>query len=253
MSVSQGFFVDTAIFRYRSGYHEINAFLAVPSVPTPMPAILLAHDVYGLDQHIQDVAVRFAREGYAVLAPDFYTTKGGHSSSSGSIVDSRTLRRTSPDAIAVTDIKNGLSYLKKEGYVNGSRIGIVGFGFGGTIALLSAAQTQGLAAAVNFYGDVVYPREMISRTKPYSPVEMVGLIKCPILSFYGAPDNTVSSQEIALLERTLKAKGKTFELETYPRVPNGFFNNSRPELYRAEAARVAYARTFNFLDRYLKG
>lgn len=252
MSVGQGFFVDTAIFRYRSGYHEINAFLAVPSVPTPMPGILLAHDVYGLDEHIQDVAVRFAREGYAVLVPDFYTTKGGPSSSSGSLVDSRTLRRNSPDAIAVTDIKNGLAYLKKEGYVDSSRVGVVGFGFGGTIALLSAAQNQGLAAAVNFYGDIAYPREMISRTKPYSPIEMVGLIKCPLLSFYGAPDNTISSQEISLLDRTLRSKGKIFELKTYPRVPNGFFNNSRPELYQAEAARDAFARTFNFLDRYLK-
>jgi carboxymethylenebutenolidase len=252
MAIGQGFFVDTAIFRYRSGYHEINAFLAVPSVAAPMPAILLAHDVYGLDEHMQDLAVRFAREGYAVLIPDFYTTKGGPASASGSLIDSRTLRRQTPDLMAVTDIKNGLALFKKEDYVDANRVAVVGFGFGGTIALLSAAQVSGLAAAVNFYGDVVYPRELISRTKPNSPLDLMGLIKCPLLSFYGAPDNIISSQEVSQLERTLRARGKVFELKTYPRVPNGFFNNSRPE-YRAEAARDAFARTFNFLDRYLKG
>lgn len=252
MSVQQGFYVDTAVFRYRSGYHEINAFLAVPGVPTPMPAIILAHDVYGLDEHIQDVAIRFAREGYAVLAPDFYTTRAGMASASGSVVDRRTLRLNSPDSMAVSDVKNGLAYFKKEGYVKTNKVAVVGFGFGGTIALLSAAQTPELAAVVNFYGDAVYPRQMISRAKPNSPVDMVGLIRCPVLSFYGAPDNEIPAQDVTMLERALRGKGKAFELKTYPRVPNGFFNNSRPEIYRADAARDAFARTFNFLDRYLK-
>ncbi len=252
MSLQQGFYIDTAVFRFRSGYHEINAFLAVPSVPLPMPALVLAHDVYGLDEHIQDVAIRFAREGYAVLAPDLFTTRNGMTTKNGSVISGGQLRRSTPDSIAVTDIKNSLAYFKNEEYVDQSRIGVIGFGFGGTIALLSAAQVQGFAAAVNFYGDIVYPPEVIGRAKPYSPVDMLGLLRCPLLSFYGAPDSMVSNREIALLEQQLRAKGKAFELKTYPSAPNGFLNSSRPELYNAPASRDAFARTLNFLDRHLK-
>ncbi len=252
MSTQQGFYVDTAIFRFRSGYHEINAFLAVPSVAVPMPGIVLAHDIYGLDEHIQEVAIRFAREGYAVLVPDFFTTRSGPASTNGTLVDARTLRRNTPDTIAVTDIKNSYNYFKSEGYVDPRRVAVVGFGFGGTIALLSAAESNNFAAAVNFYGDIVYPREMLGRVKPNSPIDMIGLIRSPMLNIYGAPDNQIPNQEIAALERTLRAKGKNFELKLYPKAPNGFFNNSRPEIYRADAARDAFARTFNFLDRYLK-
>jgi len=250
--MGQKFYVDTAVFRYRSGYHEINAFLAVPSVATPMPAIVLAHDVYGLDEHMQDLAIRFAREGYAVLVPDFFTTRSGISAPSGTIVSAQTLRRNAPDTIAVADVRNGYNYLKGQDYVDPYRVAVVGFGFGGTIALLSAAQTTELAAAVNFYGDIVYRREQIGRVKPNSPADMLGLVNCPLLSFYGAPDSDVSRQEVELLERTLRGKNKTYELKVYPSVPNGFFNDSRPESYRAQSARDAFARTFNFLDRYLK-
>lgn len=252
MAMRERTYVDLAVFRYRSGYREVNALLAVPNAVTPMPAILLAHDVFGLEQHIEDVAVRFAREGYAVLAPDFYTTKHGPVGDVSTFEGQRKVRRESADTLAVGDINNGYNFLKGEDYINPARIAVVGFGFGGTVALLAAAQNREMAAAVNFYGEVVYPKTMLDRAKPNSPVDMVQYINCPILSIYGAGDANVSRQDVGLLERRLREKGREFDIKVFADAPNGFFNENRPEVYRPTTTREAMVVVLNWLDALLK-
>lgn len=245
-------YVDTALFRYRSGYKETNAFLAVPNAPSPMPAIVLASDIFGLDNHLQDLAVRFAQQGYAVLAPDFYSAKGGPGPTLTTEQRVR-VRRTTPDTFTVKDVNSGLDYLAKQNYVRNGKIGVVGFGYGGTVALLSAASNRNIAACVDFYGEIVYPRSQISRTKPNSPLDMVRFINCPVLGLYGAPEEDITREDIMTLERELRTRGKQFEIKVYSNAPNGFANDTRPEAYRANVARDAFLRTFNFLDEFLKG
>ncbi len=250
MTTEQRFYVDTAVMRFRSGYREVNALLAVPSVPQPMPAIMLAHDVYGLDEHIDEVVIRLAREGYAVMAPDFYTTKGG-SRFGNALASRRTMLTATPDPLAVSDINKGYNYLKGESFIDTSRVAVMGFGFGGTVALLAASQNTDFAAAVNFYGDVVYPKSAITRGKPYSPVEMIPLIKCPILSIYGGPDEDISREDLALYERRLREKSRGFDLKVYPNAKNGFFNDRRPEVYQPKIAQEALSITLNWLKKQL--
>ncbi len=252
MATRERFYVDMEVLRYRSGYREVNALLAVPNVVTPMPAILLAHDVFGWDEHIEDLAIRFAREGYAVLAPDFYSTKGGPGGNLGSLEGQQNLKSNTADNVAVSDINNGFEYLKGQDFIDPRRIAVVGFGFGGTVAILSAAQNREMAAAVNFYGDIVYPKDALNRTKPNSPVDMVSYLNCPLLSIYAANNGLITRQDISLLEKRLREKGKAFELKIYPGTTNGFFNNTRPEVYQAAAAREAMVYTLNWLDGLLK-
>jgi len=250
MATRERLYVDTAILRYRSGYREVNALLAVPSLPQPLPTILLAHDIYGLDQHIEDVVVRLAREGYVVLAPDFYTTKGGAPHLAPK-AGRRDLVRDTPDPLALSDITSGINYIKGESYVDRSRIGILGFGFGGTIALLAASQNPTFGAVVDFYGDLVYPSYTISRAKPNSPIDMIGYIRCPILGIYGTADDEISRSDVSLLERRLREKGKGFELKVYPNAKNGFFNDSRSDVYQPAAAREAWTVALNWLKKAL--
>lgn len=243
--------VDSVLFRYRSGYKETNAFLAVPNVATPMPALVLASDVFGLDEHIKDLALRFAQQGYAVLAPDFYSTKGGPGPTQ--TLDQRSkIRRASADTLAIKDVNSGFDYLLRENYVNKQRIGVIGFGYGGTVAMLAAASNRNIAACVNFYGEINYPRSVISRTKPNSPLEMVRFINCPLLALYGAPEVDISRDDVGLLEQELRAKGKLFEIKVYPNAANGFANDTRPEVYRPDVSRDAFLRTFGFLQEFLK-
>jgi len=251
MATKERLYVDTAILRYRSGYREVNALLAVPNLPQPLPTIILAHDVYGLDQHIEDVVVRLAREGYVVLAPDFYTTKGG-ASSVVPVEGRKGLIRNTPDPLAISDINNGYNLIKGESYVDRSRVVLLGFGFGGTIALLAASQNPAFAAAVDFYGDIVYPNFAISRAKPNSPLDMVNYIRCPVLAIYGAADDEIGRSDVSALERRLREKGKTFELKVFPTAKNGFFNDNRSDVYQPAAAREAWTVTLNWLNRVLK-
>lgn len=245
-------YVDTAIFRYRAGYKETNAFMAVPSIPGNIPGIVLASDVFGLDDHIQDVAIRFASQGFTVLVPDFYTAKGGPGPT-GTFEQRRNLRRATPDEIAVKDVISGYEYLKKEGYSDPNRTAIMGFGLGGTIATLACTkQLRYFAACVNFYGDIIYPRSMINRAKPVSPLDAIPYLNCPMLAFYGAPEEDISRQDISALETALRSRNKTYELKVYPNVPNGFFNDANPAAYRSQAAVEAFQITLRFLDRFLR-
>jgi carboxymethylenebutenolidase len=251
MTISK-LYVDTALFRYRAGYKETNAFLAVPSTPGDLPGIVLAHDVFGLDEHVQDIAVRLAAQGYTVLVPDFYGAKGGPGDTS-TFERRRSLRRTTPDEIAVKDVISGYEYLTKSGYSNPNRTAVIGFGLGGTIALLACAkQIRYFAACVNFYGDIIYPRNIINRAKPVSPLEIVPYLNCPMLAFYGAPEEDISRQDVSALETALRTRNKNYELKVYPNVPNGFFNDARPDAYRAQAAVESYQIMTRFLDRYLR-
>ncbi len=258
--MSTGNFVDTVFFRYRTGHKETNAFLAVPSFPGPLPGIILAHDIFGLDDQIQNLAVEFAKQGYTVLAPDFYSTRGamGERGDNGpgptaTFEQRRNLRRTTPDQWAVADVNKGYEWLKNEGYADPGRIGLVGFGFGGTVATLAAGQTMNYAAAVNYYGDIIYPKSLIGRAKPASPIDFVGFIQCPYLSFYGAPEEDIALQDLRALEATLRQRNVTHEIKTYPSAPNGFFNDTRPEVFRAQAANDSWGITTKFLAKYLKG
>jgi carboxymethylenebutenolidase len=257
---SGGNYVDTVFLRYRAGYKETNAFLAVPSYPTPLPGLVIAHDIFGLDNHIQDVAVRFAKLGYAVLVPDFYSSKGGMGEfggngpgSTATFEQRRKLRLNTPDQFAVKDLARGYEFLVDEGYAQRGRVGLLGFGFGGTATTLAAGQTMHFAAAVNFYGDIIYPKSMINRAKPESPLNYVPFIQCPYLAVYGAPEEDISLQDLRTLESTLRAGNKIYEIKTYPNVPNGFVNEARPDVYRAPQATEAMAIATNFLDKYVQG
>jgi len=258
--MSTGNFVDTVFFRYRTGHKETNAFLAVPSFPAPLPGIILAHDIYGLDEHTQNLAVELAKQGYTVLAPDFYSTRGamGERGKNGpgptsTFEQRRQLRLTTPDQWAVADINKGYEWLKNEGYADAGRVGLVGFGFGGTVTTLAAGQTMHFAAAVNYYGDVIYSKSMIGRAKPASPLDFVRFIQCPYLAFYGAPEEDISLQDLKALEGALRTHNVPHEIKHYTSVPNGFFNESRPEVFRVQAANESWGITTRFLAKYLKG
>jgi carboxymethylenebutenolidase len=247
---TQRMYVDTAVFRYRSGYREINALLAVPSYEPPLPAIVLAHDIFGLNEHVEDLVVRFAKEGYVVLCPDLYSTKGGPGGVASYEQQSQVLANT-PDTMAVGDINNGFKFLQGEGYVDSRRVAVVGFGYGGTVALLSAAQNNSFAAAVNFYGELVYDKNRLSRTKPNSPVDMLAFVNCPILSFYGTTDEQITRKDLEMFENRLRQKNKLFDIKVYPGVPNGFMDEMRPTLYNQAVSRDAISTTLTWLSQVM--
>lgn len=227
--------VASETVQFVSDQVTINAFLAHPAQRTPAPAVVVIHEWWGLNDHIKDLARRFANEGYAALAPDLYS-RLGHKVTSDSNEAAKLMSALSSQ-LALRDLNAAVQYLKRQPFVEPLSIGVVGFCMGGTLALTMATHNSDLKAAVIFYGKV-------------PPIETLEYLLCPILYHYGEQDDWVTKQEVDRLRQGLTQFGKPGEVVTYP-CPHAFFNNTRPDVYREREAKQAWQRTLQFFKPHL--
>lgn len=209
-------------------------FLANPREAGKYPAAIVIHEIWGLVDHIKDVASRLAREGYVALAVDLFEEK-----TVAKLEEGRGLREKFTEEKILGDLNGGFNCLKTLSFVNQSRIGSVGFCMGGGLSLLLACHNRELAAAVVFYG------------RNPSPIDLVKNVQCPILGNYAGADLAITESDINLLKQTLTKYGKVFDIKVYPGAPHAFFNDTR-ESYRPEAAKDAWERTLRFFSKQLK-
>jgi carboxymethylenebutenolidase len=209
-------------------------FLVKPKDAGRYPGVIVIHEVWGLVDHIKDVASRFAREGYVALAVDLFEEK-----IVSKLEDGRMLREKFTEEKILGDLNGAFNHLKTLSYVRGNRIGSVGFCMGGGLSFLLACHNRELAACTIFYG------------RNPSPIELVKNLKCSILGNYAGADMAITESDINLLKQTLTKYGKKFDIKVYPGAPHAFFNDTR-ESYRPEAAKDAWQRTLKFFNEQLK-
>lgn len=225
----------------------LRGHLARPAEPGPHPAVVVIQEIWGLNDHIRDVAERLAREGYVALAPDMYSREGGAPSQ-----DLEELRRFVggiPDRRFVQDLRAAVAYLRTRSEVREERIGAIGFCIGGAWALLLACH-EPIQACADFYGRIRYPE--LSDAKPRHPIDYVPGLACPLLGVFAGDDPMIPVPWVRDLEEALRAHGKSAEVHVYPEAPHAFFNDQR-DSYRPEAAEDAWAKTLAFFGRHLKG
>lgn len=209
---------------------EVRGFLARPEGNAKVPALILVQEWWGLNDHIKDVAQRYAREGFMTIAPDLYDG-----------VVTRDAQEASR-LMAELDQKKALGYLKTVvSYLRSSSevisVGVTGFCMGGSYALLLPCHEK-LDAAVPFYGDV--PDESV-----------IAKLSCPLLFFGGAKDDWITVEKMKRLEAALRKFNKDGEVRIYPDAGHAFFNDTRPQVYRQEDAKDAWRRAVDFLARHL--
>ncbi len=210
-------------------------YQALPSAGDgPFPLVLVCHENRGLTAHIQDVARRFARAGYAALAVDLLTRQGG-SAAVGEAGAPGALGAIAPDQF-VQDFRSGWDYMKTQPAANAERLGMVGFCFGGGVTWLMAVSVPELKAAVPFYG-------------PPPPADQVPNIQAAVLAMYGALDSRITGTEPAM-EAAMQQANKTFDKMIYPGAGHAFFNDTGAN-FNLAAAQDAWARTLAWLGRYL--
>ena len=209
-------------------------YLARPEQSGRCPAVIVIHEIWGLVDHIKDVANRLAREGFVGFAVDLFDRKVISNMEEG-----RQIRQALTEQRIFGDLDGAFTYLKTLDYVLPNRIGSVGFCMGGGLSLQLACRNEELAAAVVFYG------------RNPSPIDLVKNIRCPVLGNYAGADKGISEEDIALLKQTLAKYRKEFDAKIYPGAPHAFFNDAR-ETYRPEAAKDAWERTLRFFNTYLK-
>jgi carboxymethylenebutenolidase len=222
---------ETITFTGASG--EVRAYLVKPAGVEHAPGVLIIHENKGVTPHIKDVARRAALEGFVVLAPDFLSQVGGTPADEAegpAKTQSLDMGKVKADGLAA------LEYLRRRPECNG-KVGSVGFCWGGAVSNQLAVNDPNLEAAVVFYGR--------------SPDDAdVAKIKARMLLNYGSLDENIN-KTVPGYEAALKAQGKDYTLHMYEGGQHAFHNETNPERYHPENAKLAWGRTMAFLKKTL--
>ncbi|RZS53236.1 dienelactone hydrolase family protein [Sphaerotilus mobilis] len=230
-----------------AGY-QVPAYRAAPAGKTGLPVILVISEIFGVHEHIADVARRFAKQGYLAIAPELFVRQGDPSSYGEIDKLMAEVIRLTPDAQVMADLDACVAWAAKNGG-DTARLGITGFCWGGRITWLYAAHQPAVKAGVAWYGRLTGP---VTPQNPRHPVDLAGELKAPVLGLYGGQDGgipltTVDQMKAALAAAPEKARASTFVV--YPQAPHAFHADYRPS-YRQADAQDGWRRCLDWLSRH---
>jgi carboxymethylenebutenolidase len=217
---------------YDSPKGKINAFLARPKAKGKRPTVIVIHQNRGLNPHIQDVARRYAVEGYLALAPDLLSVAGGTPANDDL---ARDLHAKANKADMLAAAVAAVAFAKAHAESNG-KVGAVGFCYGGGVVNAMAVASPDLSAGVAYYG-------------AQQPAAKVPSIRAALLLHYAGLDQRVNAG-IAAYEAALKANQKTYTIHMYPNV-NHAFSDDTGSRYDKAATDLAWGRTLAFFKQHL--
>ena len=218
------------------GNGSIRGYLVRPAnARGKLPGVLVVHENRGLNPYIEDVARRLATANFMAFAPDGLTSVGGYP---GDDEKGAKLFGQVDRPKMTEDFLAAARWLKERADCTG-KIGVVGFCFGGGIAnTLAVRMGADLAAAVPFYGAQPSAADAAK-------------IKAPLLLHYASLDTRITGGWPAY-EEALKANHVTYTAYIYEGANHGFHNDTTPR-YDEAAAKLAWQRTLDFFNKYLRG
>jgi carboxymethylenebutenolidase len=217
---------------------QIGAYLARPTAAAaqPLPAVLMIHEWWGLNAEIAEMANLLAAQGYVVLAPDTY--RGNLATT----VPGALLLRLMASADRVDDdVQAAYDYLTTLPEVDPVRVGIIGFCYGGGVALRHATLNAGIAATVNLYGDTIDDAQSFGALAGSS---------APLLGVFGEQDAQIPLAEVAAFEAALAETSIPHTVTIYSGVGHAFVNPHGIEAGGAPAD--AWAEILAFLAASLQ-
>lgn len=262
---------------YDSGGSGVRAYQAWPEHGgEPLPAIIVIMEIWGVEDHIEDLVRRFATAGYLACAPELYSQAGRvpEAQSQERIQAVKAFLDTVPPAVwqnpaerdaavaklpetqrrpleetmgllfnpnrpwdrYVGHLRAAVRHVQAHPRARGTRIGATGYCMGGALSARLACAEPQLAAAAIYYGAA-------------PPADQIPNIRCPVIGFYGGDDPRVTEGVPAFAD-AMKAAGKSFEHHVYAGAPHAFFNDTRRS-FRLGPSRDAWARTLAFFARYV--
>lgn len=230
--------------------HEIPVFTAQPAAEEKLPALILIHEIFAVNDHIKDLAMRFAQTGMRVFAPDLFACSPQFPTEQKAKDDLATMREvwsSIPDSTLIDDLKAVLAKVKSTQNVLPDAIGTMGFCMGGAIAFMFASSTTDLAWAVDFYGRIKYP--VLTEKKPKHPIEYANSQTPPILGIFAGQDELITPEHLEVFKLKLETLEVPFELKVFENCPHAFFNDRR-EHYKKEEAEQAWNMTLKFIEEH---
>jgi carboxymethylenebutenolidase len=215
---------------FPSNGRTAHGYLAVPESGSG-PGLIVIQEWWGLTDHIADVANRFAREGFVVLAPDLYGGRTAHNEEEAMSLAGQLL----PEQ-AVQDLAGAVGYLRAQPSVTSGKVGVVGFCMGGSFVLhLANRAGDKIAAAVVFYGT-------------FRGNEDFSGVRAPVQGHFGEQDQMMSpDQARSVMENLRTQAGVPVQVHFYD-AGHAFFNDENLlGTYDEDAAKLAWSRTVDFL------
>lgn len=225
------------LVQYPSENVTVRAYVAGPQTREKRPAIIVVQEWWGLNEHVKDIARRFAQEGYVAVAPDLYSRLGNRVTTNPN--EAGQLMNQLKQEDGLKDLNATITYLKSQSGVDAGRLGVTGFCMGGSYALMLPCTNSDMKAAVPFYGQV---------PNPDNPLQQLA---CPVLYIYGEDDGWITKADVQRLAAALKKYNKPGEIKTYPGAPHAFFNDTRKDVYKPAEAKDAWERTLAFFKKHL--
>jgi carboxymethylenebutenolidase len=222
------------------GSFKMPAYRAAPAGRANAPVVLVISEIFGVHEHIADVARRFAKEGYFAIAPELFARQGDPQSYGEIARLMSEIIAKVPDAQVMGDLDACVAWAATQG-ADTQRLGVTGFCWGGRIVWLYSAHNPAVKAGVAWYGRLVGAGSALT---PRHPVDVAGEMKAPVLGLYGGQDtgiplDTVERKKTALAAGSAAARRSQFHV--YPDAPHAFHADYRPS-YRREAAQDGWQR-----------
>lgn len=232
----------------------MGAYLARPADSETHAAVIIGMELFGVNQHIRNIADRVAGLGYLAIAPDFY-----HRSESGVELAYDQAGRSKGFELlhqlrrehALQDVEATMQFLRQRSDCQG-RIGFLGFSVGGHIAYLAATQLD-LATSIIFYAGWLANTDVeMSQPEPTLTLTPgIAQTGTRILYFVGSDDFLVSAEQREAIAQALAQTNVPHEVVVYPGVGHGFFCNER-DSFDPEASDDAWTRTRTLLAAELR-
>jgi carboxymethylenebutenolidase len=249
--VADPLLLETADVSVESPDGALHAYLArPPSAAGVRPGVIVIHEAMGLNDHIRDVARRFAAAGFDALAPELYTRIGPPEV--GDMPALMAKMFALDDAQIVRDLEACAAHVRALDGASG-RIGCVGFCAGGRNTLLFACSSDRVDAVVDCWGGYVHRATPDAETLPTRPVpvlQMLDRVSCPVLLVGGAEDANPSPELLREVQARLQAAGKDATLHVFEGAGHAFFADYRPS-YREQAAFALWPEMVGFFQRHL--
>jgi len=221
--------MKTEILNLSTSKGATTAVVARPDKETTA-AVVLIHEWWGINDHVRDIAGRYASEGFLCIAPDLFRGK--------STKDSQEAAKVMHELDTVDGMETiRQAVMESKHTYKVQKIGITGYCMGGTFALSGACEIEELAAAATFYGDI--PEEKV-----------LAKLKVPTIFFAGTRDAWISPEKVNVLKEAAHKYNLPVEVVSYD-ADHAFFNDTRPEVYNAAAAADAWQRVLKFFREHL--
>jgi carboxymethylenebutenolidase len=213
-------------------FGNATGYLAIPDAAETLPAVIMIHEIWGINDNIKEMAEKLASHGYVVLAVDLYDGKAAMT-----LDEARALRGSFVQQQWTDNMNSAVQYVQARFAVDS--IGSIGWCFGGAQSLQLALHNSDMDATVIYYGQLVTDPEALS------------IISWPVLGIFAGEDTGIPVDTVYQFEAALDEIGVHNEIVIYPGVNHAFANPSG-DRYAPEESADAWKRTLEFFKTHLK-